>query len=868
MTDLWTEASRDVEAETRERRFTAARVATAPVWTFLAAAEHPADFENRLAVVADRIDAVCASLADGAEFAVLRNEINAAYARDFSILNEDRLRQEAKRRVAERKKAEREGACASCGHPDSSHTGGPNADECTEKGCGCSYFRDPNAGKESRKTAADGPTEPVKPDPKTEEAKDRAVKDINEEHESETPDGGKHTGPKDECPLCTEGGQGDDVTTTGEVGQMSSQSGLYVPASLKKQAKDYDEATRKEYASKGWAMSDGSFPIADCGDVSDAKHRIGTSTKDKDSVIAHINKRAKELGCPEVGDTKEAASSYRGDPRWITTRYGSTCRNCKRRIEPGESAFYWPYDKKMHCADCGQAASRRFHSEVADEDFMNRRSFKRTAEEHGGYHLEQDGGRWKVVNHIGEVKSTFDSKDEALRYQRALMVNVPGAQESAESHEEHGDKPKHSSRSRRPFGSRTAADAPPFQKQDGSTDSSDDGTDSGDGDQGVRIGALQQIVATQQPTDVEGHLVDVDTAQNLIDIFGQLNPDNQARFDDVPLPKLIDWANSRSDQTQTPDQTPTASPAQQPTASLQIGQTTYSSSPYYMTWNGTYPTAGSVHPLVVNTTANTATMRKGAPFADYKDFDDCTSKNSDKDDPSAYCGRIKHETEDKKESTLQKQADEDGTEYGVWGDHCPHCGNDWKQPHEPDCLRLTDPARARALEDRAAEYWRKHDNWGGVSASKCAVCDEPVGWDGRSWRHTGSKWGHQVVLAAEDEGIPSGPKLDPAEVGEKFENAVDSLFPTPKYLSQRHEGANPYLPANNPYVPEAAKPDNMPAPAPQQQAPTGPAQTSKPRTIPDGSTQQPPPPPPPQAPGMGMGIQTMPPTPPQRPGGM
>jgi hypothetical protein len=187
MTDLWTEASRDVEAETRERRFTAARVATAPVWTFLAAAEHPADFENRLAVVADRIDAVCASLADGAEFAVLRNEINAAYARDFSILNEDRLRQEAKRRVAERKKAEREGACASCGHPDSSHTGGPNADECTEKGCGCSYFRDPNAGKESRKTAADGPTEPVKPDPKTEEAKDRAVKDINEETAASTP---------------------------------------------------------------------------------------------------------------------------------------------------------------------------------------------------------------------------------------------------------------------------------------------------------------------------------------------------------------------------------------------------------------------------------------------------------------------------------------------------------------------------------------------------------------------------------------------------------------------------------------------------------------------------------------------------------
>lgn len=29
------------------------------------------------------------------------------------------------------------------------------------------------------------------------------------------------------------------------------------------------------------------------------------------------------------------------------------------------------------------------------------------------------------------------------------------------------------------------------------------------------------------------------------------------------------------------------------------------------------------------------------PFADYKDFDDCVRKNSDKDDPKAYCGKIK-----------------------------------------------------------------------------------------------------------------------------------------------------------------------------------------------------------------------------------
>jgi len=43
------------------------------------------------------------------------------------------------------------------------------------------------------------------------------------------------------------------------------------------------------------------------------------------------------------------------------------------------------------------------------------------------------------------------------------------------------------------------------------------------------------------------------------------------------------------------------------------------------------------------------------PFGEYKDFDDCLSKNSDKDDPSAYCGYIKNQVE---EALLHKEAKE------------------------------------------------------------------------------------------------------------------------------------------------------------------------------------------------------------------
>lgn len=50
-------------------------------------------------------------------------------------------------------------------------------------------------------------------------------------------------------------------------------------------------------------------------------------------------------------------------------------------------------------------------------------------------------------------------------------------------------------------------------------------------------------------------------------------------------------------------------------------------------------------------------MRKGAPFAGYEDFEDCTEQNADKDDPDAYCGEIKHRTEDKKSASTTAAAD-------------------------------------------------------------------------------------------------------------------------------------------------------------------------------------------------------------------
>ena len=43
------------------------------------------------------------------------------------------------------------------------------------------------------------------------------------------------------------------------------------------------------------------------------------------------------------------------------------------------------------------------------------------------YKILQRKDKWVVVNNKGEVKATFGSRAAALKYQRALYVNVKGA---------------------------------------------------------------------------------------------------------------------------------------------------------------------------------------------------------------------------------------------------------------------------------------------------------------------------------------------------------------------------------------------------------------------------------------------------------
>lgn len=63
--------------------------------------------------------------------------------------------------------------------------------------------------------------------------------------------------------------------------------------------KDYTPEQREKMAKAGTALPDGSFPIADCEDLSNAIQAIGRA-KDQDKAKAHIKKRKNALGCDDV----------------------------------------------------------------------------------------------------------------------------------------------------------------------------------------------------------------------------------------------------------------------------------------------------------------------------------------------------------------------------------------------------------------------------------------------------------------------------------------------------------------------------------------------------------------------------------------
>lgn len=112
MTDLWTEASRDVEAEILDRHLTAARVAAAPLWPFLAAAVSPEDYANRKALSADKIERIAQAAAQGdpSLFGVVHAGLLDGLDSDFTVLHTERTAKRIEAETKTRAEQQREAA--------------------------------------------------------------------------------------------------------------------------------------------------------------------------------------------------------------------------------------------------------------------------------------------------------------------------------------------------------------------------------------------------------------------------------------------------------------------------------------------------------------------------------------------------------------------------------------------------------------------------------------------------------------------------------------------------------------------------------------------------------------------------------------
>jgi len=63
---------------------------------------------------------------------------------------------------------------------------------------------------------------------------------------------------------------------------------------------DFTDDQRKRLASQGKAMSDGSYPIRNKEDLSNAIRAVGRGNADHDAIRRHIIKRAIALGAREM----------------------------------------------------------------------------------------------------------------------------------------------------------------------------------------------------------------------------------------------------------------------------------------------------------------------------------------------------------------------------------------------------------------------------------------------------------------------------------------------------------------------------------------------------------------------------------------
>ena len=59
------------------------------------------------------------------------------------------------------------------------------------------------------------------------------------------------------------------------------------------------------------------------------------------------------------------------DPRWITAKFNSQCKECRQAVKKNSPAFWYPLTKTIFCEQCGSREYKTYVAITHDETMIS-----------------------------------------------------------------------------------------------------------------------------------------------------------------------------------------------------------------------------------------------------------------------------------------------------------------------------------------------------------------------------------------------------------------------------------------------------------------------------------------------------------------
>lgn len=175
--------------------------------------------------------------------------------------------------------------------------------------------------------------------------------------------------------------------------------------------KDYSPEKRDEYAKKGWARKDGSYPIANEADLKRAVRAYGRAAEgDRADVRRHIKKRARALGKPDmIPDSWKSMSTIHEDFADAVTRALLAAGGRYPNGEPWDPTNH-PRDEAGRFRQVIAKLKSDLEGEVGTADVVAKLNEAEDAEHQGNPKAAQDAAK-EVLDLVDTLARSTDDPD-------------------------------------------------------------------------------------------------------------------------------------------------------------------------------------------------------------------------------------------------------------------------------------------------------------------------------------------------------------------------------------------------------------------------------------------------------------------------